>query len=108
MPITPGTMVGSYRIESPAGAGGMGEVYRATDTRLNRPVALKFLRLALDSDRARERFRREVRAVSALNHPHIVTVHEAGEADGRDYLVTEFVDGGTLAAWARAETRSWR
>jgi serine/threonine protein kinase/Tfp pilus assembly protein PilF len=108
MPLGPGTLIGSYRVESAIGAGGMGEVYRATDTRLNRPVALKFLLRALDGDQARDRFRREVRAISALNHPHIVTVHEAGEADGRDYLVTEFVDGGTLAAWARAEHRTWR
>jgi serine/threonine protein kinase len=108
MSISPGTLIGSYRIESSAGAGGMGEVYRATDTRLNRPVALKFLHLALDSEGARERFRREVRAISAINHPHIVTVHEGGEIDGRNYLVTEFVDGGTLTTWSRAETRTWR
>jgi serine/threonine protein kinase/tetratricopeptide (TPR) repeat protein len=108
MPLSPGTQVGSYRVESAIGVGGMGEVYRATDTGLNRPVALKFLLRSLDGDDARDRFRREVRAVSALNHPHIVTVHDAGEFDGRQYLVTEFVDGGTLTAWARAETRTWR
>jgi len=86
----------------------MGEVYRAEDTRLNRPVAIKFLLRALEGDDARHRFRREVSALSALNHPHIVTVHEAGIVDGRDYLVTEYVDGGTLGSWARAEPRTWR
>ena len=108
MPLNPGTLIGSYRVESMLGAGGMGEVYRVTDTRLNRPVAIKFLLRAIESDDARHRFRREVSALSALNHPHIVTVHEAAQFEGRDYLVTEFVDGGTLGSWARAETRTWR
>ena len=109
MPLGSGTLIGlSYRVESVLGAGGMGEVYRATDTRLNRPVAIKFLLRAIESDEARHRFRREVSALSALNHPHIVTVHEASQFKGRDYLVTEFVDGGTLGTWARAETRTWR
>jgi serine/threonine protein kinase len=108
MPLASGTLIGSYRVEAVVGAGGMGEVYRATDTRLNRPVAIKFLLRAIESDDARHRFRREVSALSTLNHPHIVTVHETGEFEGRDYLVTEFVDGGTLGKWAHAETRTWR
>ena len=96
MALAPGTLIGAYRIESAIAAGGMGEVYLATDTRLDsRPVAMKFLLRALDSEEARHRFRREVSALSALNqHPHIVTVHEAGAFDGREYLVTEYVDGG--------------
>ncbi len=75
----------------------------------SRPVAIKFLLRALDSEEARHRFRREVSALSALSqHPHIVTVHEAGTFDGREYLVTEYVDGGTLSTWARGEKRTWR
>ena len=108
MMIGPGTLIGVYRVESAVGAGGMGEVYLATDTRLNRPVALKFLSTATAGEEGRRRFRQEVRAVSSLNHPHILTVHEAGEFEGRDFLVTEFVDGGTLGTWAQAGTRSWR
>lgn len=110
MALAPGTLIGAYRIESAIAAGGMGEVYLAADTRLDsRPVAIKFLLRALDSDEARHRFRREVSALSALSqHPHIVTVHEAGTFEGREYLVTEFVDGGTLNTWARAEKRTWR
>jgi serine/threonine protein kinase/tetratricopeptide (TPR) repeat protein len=110
MALAPGTLIGAYRIESAIAAGGMGEVYLATDTRLDsRPVAIKFLLRALDSEEARHRFRREVSALSALSqHPHIVTVHEAGAFDGREYLVTEYVDGGTLSTWARGEKRNWR
>ena len=110
MALAAGTLIGAYRIESVIAAGGMGEVYRATDTRLDsRPVAIKFLLRALDSDEARHRFRREVSALSALSqHPHIVTVHEAGTFEGREYLVTEFVDGGTLNTWAHSEKRTWR
>jgi len=78
MALDLGTVIGAYRIESAIGAGGMGEVYRATDTRLNRPVALKFLLRSVEGDEARHRFQREVSALSALNHPHIVTAHEAG------------------------------
>ena len=110
MALAPGTLIGPYRIESAIATGGMGEVYLATDTRLDsRPVAIKFLLRALDSEEARHRFRREVSALSALSqHPHIVTVHEAGTFDGREYLVTEYVDGGTLSTWARGEKRNWR
>jgi Tol biopolymer transport system component/predicted Ser/Thr protein kinase len=86
----------------------MGEVYRARDTRLNRIVAIKFLPTDLGDAVARRRFQQEAQTASSLNHPHIITVHEAGEWEGRQYLVTEFVDGGTLEEWARAEKRTWR
>jgi serine/threonine protein kinase len=81
---------------------------RAIDTKLNRPVAIKFLSNVLADAAARHRFQREAQTASSLNHPHIVTVHDVGEVDGRQYLVTEFVDGGTLNDWARAERRTWR
>src|SRR4029450_8282251 len=90
------------------GAGGMGEVFRALDTRLNRSVAVKFLSLEFTDQSARRRFQQEAKMASALNHPHIVTVHEAGEADGRPYLVTEYIDGGTLMQWAEVEKRTWK
>ena len=86
----------------------MGEVYRARDTRLNRSVAIKFLASDLGDPVARRRFQQEAQTASSLNHPHIITVHEAGEWQSRQYLVTEFVDGGTLEEWARAEKRTWR
>jgi serine/threonine protein kinase len=106
--VNPGTTLGPYRIESILGKGGMGVVYRALDTRLNRPVAVKFLFDGLADPAARRRFQREAQTASSLNHPHILTVHDAGDFEGRQYLVTEFVDGGTLRDWARAEKRSWR
>jgi eukaryotic-like serine/threonine-protein kinase len=99
--------LGTFEIDAAIGAGGMGEVYRARDTRLNRPVAIKVL-AEEPSASATRRFQREATTASALNHPHIVTVHEVGELHGRPYLVTEFVDGGTLADWAHAAPRSWR
>ena len=94
-----GTRLGPYEIVSPAGAGGMGEVYRARDTRLDRTVALKVLPPDLTNDpAARQRFEREARAVAALSHPHICTLHDIGQQDGTDFLVMEFLDGETLAA----------
>ena len=108
MPVTTGTELGPYRIEAPVGEGGMGVVYRALDTKLNRPVAIKFLSDRLADAAGRRRFQREAQTVSSLNHPHILTVLDAGEVGGRQYLVTEFVDGGTLTAWAHREKRSWR
>jgi serine/threonine protein kinase/Tol biopolymer transport system component len=102
------TEVGPYRIEAPLGEGGMGVVYRAFDTKLNRPVAIKFLSDALADASARRRFQREAQTASSLNHPHILTVHDVGEWAGRQYIVTELVDGGTLGDWARAGTRTWR
>ena len=106
--IAVGFQLGTYRIEAPIGEGGMGVVYRAFDTKLNRPAAIKFLSNELADAAARRRFQREAQMASSLNHPHILTVYDAGEFEGRQYLVTEFVDGGTLKTWARAEKRSWR
>ena len=105
--IAIGTQLGPYVIERPLGEGGMGVVYLARDTKLNRPVAVKFLSDEFDGT-ARRRFQREAQMASSLNHPHILTVHDAGEYEGRQYLVTEFVDGGTLKDWAKAEKRTWR
>ena len=97
MPLTPGTRIGPYEILASIGAGGMGEVYRVRDTRLERDVALKILSptLAKDPDR-RERFEREARAAAALNHPHIVTIHSVEEIDGTPFITLELVDGQTL------------
>ena len=92
-----GRSVDSYRLVSRLGAGGMGEVYLAHDTKLDRPVALKFLSRELAADRTRlRRFHQEARAASSLNHPHIIVVHDFGELDGRPYMVTEFIEGETL------------
>ena len=102
------TRLGPYEIEAPIGEGGMGVVYRAIDTKFGRPVAIKFVAADLADVAARQRFRREAQAASSLNHPHILTVHDIGEHEGREYLVTEFVDGGTLREWHAAETRTWR
>src|SRR5688572_446839 len=81
-----GAQLGPYRIESALGAGGMGVVYRARDTKLNRPVAIKLLSQELADAATRRRFQREAQTVSSLNHPHILTVHDAGEFKGRQYL----------------------
>lgn len=86
----------------------MGVVYRAMDTRLNRPVAIKILSNDLADAAARRRFQREAQLASALNHPHILTVYDAGEFEGRQYLVMEFVDGTTLKDWVRAARRTGR
>jgi len=95
-PLT-GQRLGPYQVISQIGQGGMGEVYLAQDSRLGRKVALKLLRgeFTIDQDRLR-RFRQEARAISALNHPNILTIHEIGEADGLHYIVTEFIDGQSL------------
>jgi Tol biopolymer transport system component len=103
-----GTEIGPYRIEGVLGEGGMGTVYRAVDTKLNRPVAIKFLSAELADSTARRRFQREAQMASSLNHPHILTVHDAGEFDDRQYLVTELADGGTLKNWMQARRRDWR
>jgi non-specific serine/threonine protein kinase len=92
-----GRMVGPYRIDAPLGSGGMGVVYRGTDTRLDRPVALKFLPAAAAHERqSLERFHREARLVASLSHPGICTLHDIGEHDGQSYLVMELLDGATL------------
>ena len=94
--------VGPYQIEDRLGEGGMGTVYRALDTRLNRLVAIKFLASDRADVAALRRFQREAQMASSLNHPHILTVHDVGEFEGQQYLVTELVDGGTLRDWMRA------
>ena len=97
MPISKGSRFGPYEIAAPLGAGGMGEVYRALDTRLGREVAIKVLPAEVSSDVARlSRFENEARAASALNHPNIVTIYEVGQSDGVSYIVMELVDGKTL------------
>jgi eukaryotic-like serine/threonine-protein kinase len=99
MSVPAGTRLGPYEIRSPLGAGGMGEVYRAKDTRLDRTVAIKVLPASLAGNPdARQRFEREARAVSSLNHPHICVLHDVGCQDGIDYLVMEYLEGETLAA----------
>jgi eukaryotic-like serine/threonine-protein kinase len=107
-PVGPGSQVGAYRLDTAIGKGGMGVVYRATDTRFNRTVAVKFISNELADSPARQRFQREAQSASSLNHPHILTVYDAGEVADRQYLVTEFVDGGTLKEWALGAKRSWR
>src|SRR5262245_49389930 len=102
MSLNPGTRLGPYELEAPIGAGGMGEVYRAKDTRLDRTVAIKVLPSHLSDDLARrQRFEREARSISALSHPHICTLHDIGRHDGIDYLVMEYLEGETLSARLR-------
>lgn len=95
MPLTPGTRLGSFRIETPLGAGGMGEVYKAKDTRLDRTVAIKILPSA--DPELKARFDREARAIAALQHPNICTLHDVGHENGADFLVLEYLEGETLA-----------
>ncbi len=98
VPLTSGTKLGPYEIQAPLGVGGMGEVYRARDTRLGRDVAIKILPPQFSSDSTRkQRFEHEAKAVSNLNHPHICVLHDVGHQDGVDYLVMECVEGETLA-----------
>src|SRR5258708_21478618 len=98
MPLFAGQRLGSYEVLAPLGAGGMGEVYRARDTRLGRDVAIKVLPSDGFADETRrQRFVREARAASALSHPHIVTIHEIETGDGIDFIVMELVPGRTLA-----------
>ena len=98
MHFAPGTHLGPYEIVAPLGAGGMGEVYRARDTRLDRTVAIKILPAQFSSDPVRkQRFEREAKTISSLNHPHICVLHDIGHQDGTDYLVMECVEGETLA-----------
>ncbi len=98
MSLNPGTKLGPYEVITTIGAGGMGEVYKAKDTRLDRTVAIKVLPTHLaDNPELKQRFEREARAVSSLNHPHICTLHDIGEQDGTDFLVMEYIEGETLA-----------
>ena len=98
MSVKTGTRLGPYEILSAIDAGGMGEVYRARDSRLNRIVAIKVLPTHLaDRSELRERFEREARVIASLNHPHICTLYDIGEQDGVNYLVMEYLEGETLA-----------
>jgi eukaryotic-like serine/threonine-protein kinase len=98
MALASGTKLGPYEIQSPLGAGGMGEVYRATDTRLDRTVAIKVLASHLSSSpELKQRMEREARAISSLNHPHICHLYDIGSQDGTDYLVMELLEGESLA-----------
>ena len=99
MSLTPGTRFSHYEIVSTLGAGGMGQVFKARDTKLDRAVAIKILPAALAADREfRERFEREARVISALDHPHICALYDVGDQDGVSFLVMQYLDGETLAA----------
>jgi serine/threonine protein kinase len=98
MALTSGTKLGPYEIIAPLGAGGMGEVYRARDLRLERTVAIKILPSRLsENPEAKQRFDREARTISSLNDPHICTLFDVGNHDGVNYLVMEYLEGETLA-----------
>jgi len=98
MALSSGTRIGPYEITALLGAGGMGEVYRARDTRLERTVAIKILPKEMSADPVRKlRFEREAKIISSLNHPNICTLHDIGSQDGVDYLVMECVEGETLS-----------
>ena len=103
------TILSHYRIVSPIGKGGMGEVFLAQDTRLDRRVALKILpaEFAEDKDRM-NRFVREAKSASALNHPNIITIYEIGESDGTHFIATEFIDGKTLNDYAKANPFNYK
>src|SRR5437660_1654117 len=105
MAIAPGTKVGRYEIRSKIGEGGMGEVYLAQDTKLDRKVALKILPSEVASNRDRmDRFVREAKAAAALNHPNIAHIYEIGESDGVHFIAMEFIDGVTLREMIRSQT----
>lgn len=96
-PISKGTMISHYKIIEKIGAGGMGEVYLAEDTRLDRKVALKFLPSHLCQDKdCRARFKREAQAVAKLNHPNVITIHEVSEHQSRPFIVMQYVEGQSL------------
>src|SRR5262252_5882276 len=98
MALAPSTKLGPYEIVAQLGVGGMGEVYRARDSRLNRDVAIKILPKEMSADLARkQRFEREAKTISGLNHPNICVLHDVGSQDGVDYLVMECIEGETLA-----------
>ena len=98
MSLSAGTKLGPYEILGPLGAGGIGEVYRARDTRLERVVAIKVLPSHLsDNPDLRQRFEREARAISSLQHPHICVLYDVGSENGIDYLVMEYLEGESLA-----------
>ena len=94
MSLQPGTTLGHFEIEALLGAGGMGEVYKANDSRLHRTVAIKVLREGVAANPGlKQRFEREARTVAQLSHPHICTLHDIGSEDGTDYLVMEYLEG---------------
>ena len=98
MTVAAGTRLGPYEILAPIGAGGMGEVYRARDTRLDRSVAIKVLPAEFAANaQLRTRFEREARTISQLSHPHICTLYDVGHENGTDYLVMEYLEGESLA-----------
>src|SRR5215207_4548431 len=97
MSLSPGSRIGAYEILAAVGAGGMGEVYRARDTRLQRDVAIKVLPTAFAADPDRlARFEQEARAAAALNHPNILAVHDLGQHNGAPFIVTELLEGISL------------
>src|SRR5438876_2139693 len=99
MTLSAGTKLGPYEILAPVGAGGMGEVYRARDSRLERTVAIKVLPQDLSSSaELRERFEREARTISQISHPHICALYDVNREGETEYLVMEFLEGGTLSA----------
>src|ERR1700674_2171396 len=99
MALSPGSRLGPYEILAPLGAGGMGEVYKARDTRLERTVAVKVLPQHLSaSPEVRQRFEREAKTISQLSHPHICALYDVGSHEGTEYLVMELLEGETLAA----------
>ena len=99
--------VGRYEVQELLAEGGMGVVYRGMDPKLDRQIAVKFLSEDLGDPAGRRRFQREAQTASRLNHPHILTVYDAGEVDDRQYLVMEFVGGGTLKRWTEQKQRTW-
>src|SRR5215831_6593246 len=105
--LSANTAIAHYRVVSFLGAGGMGEVYLAEDTKLGRKVALKILSTEFTKNEERvRRFQHEARAASALNHPNILTIYEIGEADGLHYIATEYIEGQTLRKYLNASRRS--
>jgi serine/threonine protein kinase len=109
MLLSPGTRLGPYEVVSPLGAGGMGEVYRARDPRLARDVAVKVVRgEVMESNEARRRFEDEARAVAALSHPNILSVHDIGSENGQLYIVMELLEGETLRERLGRAPLPWR
>ena len=109
MNIKNGSVIGHYKIISPIGKGGIGEVFLAQDTKLDRKVALKILpaEFAEDADRM-SRFVREAKSASALNHPNIITIHEIGESNDTHFIATEFIDGKTLNDYAKDNSLNFK
>lgn len=109
MALVPGELLGPYEVVGPLGVGGMGEVYRARDTRIKRDVALKILPASMAGDSERlARFEQEARAAGRLNHPNILTLHDVGSYNGSPFLVTELLEGETLRERLKSERLSWR